>query len=73
MKTIMVRDEIYEMLSKMKRKGESFSDVIYRIIMERKKKSLEFFEKYAGALSESDLLEIVMEERKSLKVREFDI
>ncbi len=73
MKTIMVRDEIYEMLSKMKRKGESFSDVIYRIIMERKKKSLEFFEKYAGALSESDLLEIVMEGRKSLKVREFDI
>lgn len=69
----MVRDEIYEMLSKLKKGRESFSDVIYRIIKERENKSLEFFEKYAGALSESDIFEIVMRERKSIKVREFDI
>ena len=32
MKNIMVRDEIYEKLQKMKRGKESFSDVILRLI-----------------------------------------
>ena len=37
----MVRDEVYEKLLRLKREGESFSDVILRLIEERKTKSLE--------------------------------
>lgn len=73
MKNIAVRDDVYELLSKMKRANESFSDVILRIIREKRQASLEVFEKYAGTLKESDLYSIVVESRKTLKVREFDI
>ncbi|WP_457549153.1 antitoxin VapB family protein [Archaeoglobus sp.] len=73
MKNIMVRDDVYEKLLRLKKKGESFSDVILRLIEERKTKSLEVFERLAGKLSESDLFEIVMSEREKLKVRTFDI
>jgi len=31
-RTIMVSDEVYEMLKKLKRPGESFSDVIKKLI-----------------------------------------
>ena len=34
-RTIMVSDEVYEMLKKMKLPGESFSDVIKRLIKRR--------------------------------------
>ena len=73
MKNIMVRDEVYEKLLRLKREGESFSDVILRLIEERKAKSLEVFESVAGKLSESNLFEIVMDERKKFEVRRFDI
>jgi len=73
MRNIMVRDEVYEKLLRLKREGESFSDVILRLIEERKTKSLEVFERVAGKLSESDLFEIVMDERKKFEVRRFDI
>ena len=72
MKNIVLRDEVYERLLKMKRKGESFSDVILRLMEEKKEKSLEALERYAGSLAESDLFEIVMKERRSFEVRDFD-
>jgi len=34
-RTIMVSDEVYEMLKKLKRPGESFSDVIKKLISRR--------------------------------------
>ncbi len=73
MKNIVLRDEVYDKLSKMKKKGESFSDVILRLLEEKREKSLVVFEKYAGSLAESDLFEIVMKERKSFEVRDFDL
>jgi len=73
MKNIVLRDEVYDKLSKMKRKGESFSDVILRLLEEKREKSLEVLERYAGLLAESDLFEIVMKERKSFEVRDFDL
>jgi|Deesub1362B_J571_1020462.scaffolds.fasta_scaffold00166_4 predicted CopG family antitoxin len=73
MKNIVLRDEVYNKLSKMKRGGESFSDVILRLLEEKREKSLETLERYAGSLAESDLFEIVMKERKSFEVRDFDL
>ncbi|MEM2940798.1 MAG: antitoxin VapB family protein [Thermoproteota archaeon] len=73
MKNIVLRDEVYEMLSKMKGEKESFSDVILRIMQERRSRSLEVLRKYAGSLKESDMMDIVLKERKSFRMREFDI
>ena len=68
----MVKDEIYEALLRMKREGESFSSVIKRLVTGKKERSLEVFKRYAGALEESELLDLIMEERKHFLVREFD-
>ncbi|WP_457555656.1 antitoxin VapB family protein [Candidatus Pyrohabitans sp.] len=73
MKTIMVRDEVYRALSKMKREGESFSSVIERLIAGKRDRALEVLERYAGSLKETDLLDLIMEERKRFTVREFDL
>ncbi len=73
MKNIMVRDEVYEKLQRMKKGKESFSDVILRLIEERKRKGIEVLEKYAGKLADEELERIVMEERKKFRVRSFDI
>jgi len=73
MKNIMVRDEVYEKLQKMKRGKESFSDVILRLIEEKKTKGIEVLERYAGKLESEELERIVMEERKKFRVRNFDI
>lgn len=35
-KTIAISDDVYEMLSKAKMKGESFSDVIRRLLKQRR-------------------------------------
>ncbi len=73
MKNIVVRDEVYELLSRMKKGEESFSDVILRLIEKRKNRSFEVLRKYAGSLKESDVLNTIVEERKSFRMREFDI
>ena len=73
MKNIMVRDEVYEKLQKMKKGKESFSDVILRLIKRVKAKGIETLERYAGKLVDEELERIVMEERKKFKVRNFDI
>ncbi|MDD1716545.1 MAG: antitoxin VapB family protein [Methanolinea sp.] len=53
MKTITLRDETYHSLLDMKEGDDSFSDVIDRLI---RKKSRDIRE-YAGALSDSDVLD----------------
>ena len=73
MKNIMVRDEVYEKLQRMKRGKESFSDVILRLIEGRKMRGIEVLERYAGKLADSELERIVMDERKKFRVRDFDI
>ncbi|MCQ4152927.1 MAG: antitoxin [Archaeoglobales archaeon] len=70
MKNIFIRDEVYEKLLKLKRGKESFSDVIMRLIEGRTE--VDVLEKYAGKLSESELSDLVSEERKKLRVRDFD-
>ncbi|MBC7092074.1 MAG: antitoxin VapB family protein [Nitrososphaeria archaeon] len=73
MKNIVIRDEVNELLSKMKREKESFSDVILRLIEERKNKSFEVLRKYAGSFKENNLGDTIIEERKSFRMREFGI
>lgn len=72
MKNIMVRDEVYEKLLKMKKGKESFSDVIMRLIEKQKAKSVEILEKYAGRLESEELERLVMDERRKFRVRELD-
>jgi len=42
-------------------------------LLTEKKRSLEVFKRYSGALEESELLDLIMEERKRFLVREFDL
>ena len=69
MKTITIRDELYEKLVKLKREGESFSDVIERLL-NRPKVSIRFF---AGKLKDSESLRYLedtwLEFRRSARVR----
>jgi len=58
---------------RMKREGESFSSVIERLIAGKRDRALEVLERYAGSLKETDLLDLIMEERKRFTVREFDL
>ncbi|RLI23795.1 antitoxin, partial [Candidatus Bathyarchaeota archaeon] len=58
MKTLSIRDDVYEKLRRLKREGESFSDVIDRLIA-REKTSLRFF---FGKLKGSELLESMEQE-----------
>ncbi len=73
MKNIVLRDEVYEMLSRIKGDKESFSDVILRLMLDRGRRSLAALKKYAGSLEGSELLDIVLEERKSFRMREIDL
>lgn len=73
MKNISLRDEVYEELSRLKREGESFSDVILRLLRRNRERSLEVLRRYAGKLKDSDIEEIIMEERGRFRVREFDL
>jgi len=50
-KTISLSDEAYRMLASVKRRGESFTDVIYRLCSRASKKPLASF---AGAWTMSD-------------------
>ncbi|MDW8014193.1 MAG: antitoxin VapB family protein [Archaeoglobaceae archaeon] len=68
MKTITLRDEVYEKLLRLKRENESFSDVIEKLI-ERKEFKIE---NYFGILKESkvlDEIEKMLELRKSARLR----
>jgi len=73
MKNISLRDEVYEELSRLKREGESFSDVIMRLLRNNRERSLELLRRYAGKLRGSDIEEMIMEERRKFRVREFDL
>ncbi len=73
MKNISLRDEVYEELSRLKREGESFSDVILRLLRKNRERSLEILRRYAGKLKDSGIEEIIMEERARFRVRDFDL
>jgi len=68
MKTISIRDEIYNKLVEMKEEGESFSDVIEKLL-KRKRTDIR---KYFGVLKDSEVLDEIekcLEARKSARFR----
>ncbi len=71
MKNITISDELYENLASMKQSGESFSDVINRLVS-RKKVKIKVF--YGGLKSSKFLDELeneVSKNRKESVPREF--
>jgi len=66
-KTISLPEDVYLALKKQKRKGESFPELISRLIQE-KRSSEKNLEKLAGSLKDDDewdtILEDIYEERK---------
>ncbi len=68
MKTISIRDEVYNKLVEIKEEGESFSDVIEKLLR-RKTTNIR---KYFGILKDSDVLneiERCLEARRSARFR----
>jgi len=68
MKTISIRDDIYRKLVEMKEEGESFSDVIEKLLKRRKID----IRKYFGVLKDSEVLDEIeksLEMRKSARFR----
>ena len=69
MKTISIRDDVYDRLVSVKEEGESFSDVIDKLFKMKKFN----IEEYFGALKESSVLDEIKEysckSRKSARMR----
>lgn len=68
MKTISIRDEVYNKLVEIKEEGESFSDVIEKLLR-RKTTNIR---KYFGILKDSDVLneiERCLKARRSARFR----
>jgi len=63
-KTISIRDDTYDLLKNAKREGESFSDVIDRLLAKEKGNMSVYF----GALKDEEILEGLKED--SRKIRE---
>jgi predicted CopG family antitoxin len=60
-KVVSLSNEAYQTLKQLKKSGESFSDVVLRVVGERKKKSLlEFSGKWAG----DDIDEVFLQVKK---------
>ena len=68
MKTISIRDDVYSRLLEMKGEGESFSDVIEKLLERRNTR----ISKYFGILKDGEVLEEIekcLESRKSARLR----
>ncbi|MGQ4915267.1 MAG: antitoxin VapB family protein [Candidatus Asgardarchaeia archaeon] len=66
MKTLMIRDEVYKKLKIIKRKNESFSDVIDKLIKHADNRVK--LEKFFGILSEKEA-KIMVDEISKLRKR----
>lgn len=63
-KTISIRDDVYTLLSNLKREEESFSDVIKKLVKKKKSNLSDFF----GGLKDSKVIGEI--EKDSKKIRE---
>ena len=72
-KVISLSNKAYQTLKDSKKPGESFSDVVLRVVSEKKKKSLLEF---AGTWKGDDIDEVfsqVLKDREQSKSREIEI
>jgi len=71
-KVISLSDDAYSGLKTLKREGESFSDVVNRMVS-GKKDIMEFAGKWPGGREELDRIErIIYEDRKRFKLRKVE-
>jgi predicted CopG family antitoxin len=63
MKTITIKDEIYESLKNMKEEGDSFSDVIERLINRRGFKIDDYF----GILEDNEVMKEIRDYSKKAR------
>lgn len=72
-KVISLSDAAYTDLEKLKRRGESFSDVVLRLTKREKKPLSDFFGKWPGTKEELDKIEKGIEDmRKKTKIRSIE-
>ena len=71
MKNMTISDELYENLALIKQPGESFSDVINRLVHRRKVKVKTFYGSLRGSKFLDELESEVKRARKESKQREF--
>ena len=71
-KVISLSNEAYSKIKAIKKPGESFSDIVIKLVNKTKKKPLiEFFGKWPGPESEIENIKKTLEEgRKNFKTRE---
>jgi predicted CopG family antitoxin len=62
-KTLSIREETYEMLKREKREGESFSDVIDRLMRREKFNLADYF----GAIEDEELLRGLEEDARKIR------
>lgn len=75
MRTIMIKDTVYEKLAKMK-DGKSFSELLEELAERDLNRKREAFRKMAGMLTKSEVKEMkkrIEEMRKMVKVRTYEI
>ncbi len=73
-KVISISDNAYDFLSKLKEEGESFSGVILKIAIEKKKPLADFCGAWHGDKGELDKIEkILKEDRKKFRTRSVDL
>lgn len=74
-KVISLSNEAYEKIKSVKQQGESFSDVVLKLVKKVKKKPLsDFLGKWAGPETEiEDIKKILEEGRKKFKTREVNL
>lgn len=62
-RTLSIREETYEMLKREKREGESFSDVIDRLMRREKFNLADYF----GAIEDEELLRGLEEDARKIR------
>lgn len=73
-KVISISDDAYNFLSKLKEEGESFSGVILKIAIEKKKPLADFCGGWHGDKEELGKIEnILTEDRKKFRTRPVDL
>ncbi len=62
-KTISIREDVYDVLSRLKKENESFSDVIYKLTKKRKPNLRDYF----GVLKDSKAINEIEEDIKTMR------